>query len=215
MIEHLNDNTVESIHQIKLKEEKEWHDSVPTYFIYSFFTFNSVYSIDWEKTKDRTELTYTDYGENLSIKRLLDFCFRDPNKQDLYYLSNIVRSSLQEDFVKRTLGYIKPDISERGNVVYQEEDNKGFIHHPIEEFKEAFNRFLKSDCPSRNDCNTIVQFIYRVRCNLFHGLKLVCQLGNPNDEVKHELDKMKIYTTYLNQLNSFCIRQIKRQMHIS
>ena len=214
MIDHLNDNTVASIHQIKLKDEAVWHDSVPTYFIYSFFTFNSIYSIDWEKTKDRTELTYTDYGENLSIKRLLDFCFRDPNKQDLYYLNKFVSSSLQEDFVKQTLDYIKPDKSEIGNVVYQEKDNKGIIHHPIEEFKEAFNKFIKTDNPSKTDCITIALFIYRVRCNLFHGLKLVCQLGDPNENVSQELDKMKIYTIYLNQLNSFCIRQIKRQLHL-
>ena len=214
MIEHLNDNTVASVHQIKLKDEKEWHDSIPTYFIYSFFTFNSIYSIDWEKTKDNNKFTYSCYGEKLSISRLLYFCFQNANSQDKYYLVYNVRSVLQESFVSQSLEYIKPDESSIGNVVTKEKDSKGRTHYPIIEFKNAVSKFMKGDTPNMNDCDAIAQFIYKIRCNLFHGLKLVCQLEKPNDDLAHELDKLKVYTVFLNSLNSFCIRQVKRELHV-
>ncbi|MBQ9201944.1 MAG: hypothetical protein IJ154_06210 [Bacteroidales bacterium] len=218
-IDHLNYNTIHSAHQIKQGVEDKWRDSIPTYFIYSFFTFNSIYSIDWGKTKSENELTYHSEGfERTRINKLLSFCFEGAEEQAKITFSEFIKKNLPDKFdthdkfdTQVFLGLIKEDKNEKGNVKEIVEDKFGRYHYPIKDFKDAFRRFMKRDIPNEDECQKIAQFIYSVRCNLFHGLKQVVQLENRNSDIEKELYKLKVYTAFLNGINSFCINQIKHE----
>lgn len=210
MLDHLNGNTVSTQHQIKLVDDKNWHNSIPTYFIYSFFTFNTIYTIDWEQTYSTNQLSYSDLSSEIrKISSLIDYCFKSADRDSLSYFKSRVIGKYDEAFYYEALDYIEPDETELGNIQETVEDTNGFIHHPIDEMTQSFSRFIENSIPQKRDIKSIAIFIYLVRCNIFHGLKLICQLyDNPNEKTIREIHKLKAYTAFLNELNTFCIRQI-------
>lgn len=207
----LNCHNVSSEHAIRTNREPsdKWHNSVPTYFVYSFFTFNSIYSIDWAESIKREQVVYAEGSQQGMINSLIRFCY---DKSSIEHKKNIKSELLKlhdESYIHDALDSITPDISELGSVVDEETDRRGYIHKPIERFIDAFECFLKSNTPKVRDIIDITLFIYRIRCNIFHGVKMVSELDGESLYVKRELQKLKVYTSFLNELNSFCLKSIQ------
>lgn len=51
----LHEATLRFDHAIKERGQTDWRDFTPSRFIYAFFTFNSIYSFDWETSFERNE----------------------------------------------------------------------------------------------------------------------------------------------------------------
>ena len=64
-------------HAIKCKGE--WQSYLPTHFIYAFFTFNTLYNIDWSESleKGRAWNTGSSNTEKDKIKQYFAFCCQD------------------------------------------------------------------------------------------------------------------------------------------
>ena len=109
-------------HAIKtnFRGESIWEEYNPTHFLYIFFCFNTLYSVDWQTSLERGRIR--NHGRRLTerdkYKLMLDFCFDD--KQ--YYKSfkdkfiRIVTNELPQDEIFNIFETIHPDSHYLGNI---------------------------------------------------------------------------------------------------
>ena len=65
-LEVLHRDSASLEHAIR-KYDDRWHEFLPSRFVYSFFTFNTLYSVDWEKSLRTGKLvSYDDTDEKTS-----------------------------------------------------------------------------------------------------------------------------------------------------
>lgn len=192
--------TLRSVHQESarlnhaIKCKGEWQSYLPTHFIYAFFTFNTLYNIDWNKSLElgRAWNTGRDISEKDKIKQYFNFCCQDENfllDYGKFFVEFVLRhyniNEMLEVFYK-----IKSDNDIKiGGSLSDEE---------IANFHTAFHRFFKDGVVDEDGLNDIVLLIYRVRCNLFHGVKTLEDLNRIDHQKK--LDIYSVFIIAINQM---------------
>ena len=59
---------------------------IPTFFLYIFFAFNTIFSIDWKRSlKNGMIVDHNRYNERKRINKLISFCFSDTGFVSSYY----------------------------------------------------------------------------------------------------------------------------------
>ena len=176
-------------HAIK---KPEWRSYSPTRFLYSFFAFNALYSVNWGTSLNLGKLYYykgRDYTESYKFGKYLDFCFEDSNFVDIYseFFYNYVTTNFRVDRILKELNEIKLDNKFTGNI-YDEDF--------ILEFQGACEDCLKGRHFNKENCQVIVNFIYKIRCNIFHGVKTLAELHD-----KSQQKRIEIYTDIIVAIN--------------
>lgn len=177
-------------HAIKCKGE--WQSYLPTHFIYAFFTFNTLYNIDWSESleKGRAWNTGSDNTEKAKIKQYFAFCCQD---EDFLW-------EYGKFFVKFVLRHY--DINEMLDVfdkIEPDDDRKiggSLKDRDIENFHNAFHCCFKEGIINKETLYDIVWLIYKVRCNLFHGVKTLEDLNS----LEHQ-KKLDIYSVFIIAIN--------------
>ena len=157
----------------------------PTFFLYVYFTFNTIFSIDWKESATCGELVDSKvFGEVDRIKSLIDFCFLDPSFASLYFPTfvEIVTMRFSDNEILEALDSIVVDgkkvkAADKGNA--------------ITSCKQLFTKegFLSKDSWHMK---TLYSFIYKVRCNIVHGSKSMDLLNEPKQK-----ERILIYSYYL------------------
>ena len=208
-LEVLHRDSASLEHAIR-KYDNQWHEFLPSRFIYSFFTFNTLYSIDWEKSLRAGKLvSYDDtdekpssntskewLGEKDMYNRYLDFCFSDREFVNVYeeFFFDFIGQTFDKRDILRELGNIHVDEKSSGAI-----KKKYFIRN----FYDACARTLNSKTLDIDDCRTILTFIYKIRCNIFHGTKTLKELHN-----KSQQKRIDIYTVFLIAINQMVFSYI-------
>ena len=198
-------------HAIRMYDDK-WHEFIPSRFIYSFFTFNTLYSIDWEESLAKGELiSYDDptpEGENnaKTVKqrmpekdrypKYISFCFEDDDFVKLYeeFFFDFIGQTFEKEEILRELKKIKKDENSSGNI------KRGYF---IRDFYDACYNTLTDHILKIDDSKTIITFIYKIRCNIFHGAKTLKELND-----KSQKKRIDIYTVFLIAINQMVFSYI-------
>lgn len=208
MIEELND--LYKLHLIALKLDHaikygsenncenncQWKRFSPSKFVYSYFVFNSLFSKDWAgSTVQLIELDRYETKEFERIKAMLEFIGQ-----------NRFRESLA--------GRIEGHLDTFGMNVTAAKNRLLEIHSPArgispEAFRSAFDSVMQrqENGELMEEVKKVVEFVYGVRCNIFHGSKAIYQLL----EDEEQIERLKIYTAILFAVNELLFEAVSEK----
>lgn len=215
--------STEYIHSIRsrnnFKDRKDPY--TPSLFIYSYFTFNTLYNINWRYTakKDyRRVYYYIPWTDKNGDERY----HTETRKIEFYleFLTNAFNTRFFNEFRTHFMTYIRNyresiDIKRKVNQECHFYDNtlEKWTEDYLGEFKSKEDTQLDNNAkeflikivkviinaslpqPSNDDFKKLVNIVYKVRCNLFHGSK------NPKDFDGSQMERFVIYAAILSSLN--------------
>ena len=194
----LHEATIRFDHAIKQVGQAAWTDFNPSRFIYAFFTFNSIYSFDWEAS----------FNEKKAIKWTPDSAGRVPKEDEqfkayLRYADSALKQITPQIFSQELTRLLKIYAIARPieelqavELVNATTKLKNLAQQLPGEFgkiwkgKAGEGEFFPSAC-------AVFKFVYEVRCNLFHGSKTIVQLLDSAQQ-----RRLLIYTATLIAGNS-------------
>lgn len=157
----------------------------PSYFLYTFFLFNALYNVDWEKSFESNDLILYERArqkgkkyidEKKKVSNLISFCFSENT-----FIKN---NNYKEEFLSQLMKYknnleiilkgIREDRKPNGNF-YTEKQKQSII-----DYKRHICLLIKEKKFKKEIIIKIVDFIYLVRCNIFHGIKSFKDLSSPD-----------------------------------
>lgn len=218
------------VHSIrKINDTSRYEPYEPSMFIYSFFTFNTLYNIDWTKTKaeNYTTIIFKNDGSELSkINSYIYFITHALDWRAMNNLSEIFRDSIIDiiskylliqgnyceedaiiDWIQECMSYfiLSPD-SDTNN-----KQARHFTHEDIDNFKNylyaALSRFGSTNKLTVHGLKQIIHPIYFIRCNLFHGAK------TPNlFEHRKQKERFVIYAAILAGINQMLFYIISKSL---
>jgi len=175
--------------------ELDWRPFSPSRFVYSFFTFNSIYSFNWkESIRTNSSRSWEKDSEGRrpeeidQAKSLVDF--------SIDYLGEDSPEQFRDELKDRLqLFNVSDPITALENIVASNESKR------IKGLRKDFPSRVKTLLESRNLRPDVLQaslygslaFIQTVRNNVFHGSKTRIQM---QDEQQQE--RILIYTAILN-----------------
>lgn len=160
---------------------KGWEVYYPTHFIYAFFVFNTLYSIDWEQSFEAGDITKVpkreviDYEgkkhmveerETTKQQKYLDFCTKDDRFVQLYkrFFIKMILGKQNNDDIHESLSHISPKV-----IKGKAKANKEYI----KKFTDIIDELVFEGKIDRKRIDKMLDFVYKVRCNVFHGSKTV------------------------------------------
>lgn len=188
-----------------VSDRKCWVPFVPTRFIYSIFTFNMLCNIDWKDSIEVGRIIEFDSGlrdkstgvsDSYKIREYLEFCFGDVDfvSSRKEWFADTVLGGMTADEILSELKKIQRDRDRYGRI-----NNNGNVRAVsfIDNFYESVRSLLvESKFNSDNITNTY-NFIYKIRCNIFHGVKTITEMMDPDQQTR-----LEIYSRFLYAANS-------------
>jgi len=198
--------TIRFDHAIKEAGQTAWTDFTPSRFIYAFFTFNSIYSFDWEKSFRQNEaITWsTDEGERVpreddQFKAYLRYAASALGPDALPIFRNELARRLTAYGIDQQAGDL-----EEVNLVNATKKLKNLARQLPGEFRKLASGKTKEVDFYPSAC-TLFSFVYGVRCNLFHGRKTTVQLLETGQQ-----RRLLIYTAVLIAGNSLLFKTAEK-----
>ncbi|MFX0204203.1 MAG: hypothetical protein ACFFCW_49530 [Candidatus Hodarchaeota archaeon] len=180
-----------------------WRVFIPSRFIYAFFTFNSIYAFDWQSSFDRRKaIRWQPDKENGKYPGQ-----DDQLKAYLKYINNQLSPDTQTFFgdeLKRMIDLfsINEPVDALRHVKLVNANKK--IKNLSKQLSKHLYSVLESNQKSDDFYKSayhLLKFVYKVRCNLFHGKKTRVQLLNSKQQ-----ERFKIYTALLIAANSLLFK---------
>lgn len=168
------------VHSLTLGK-KPYVPYAPTYFMYSFFFFNTLYNIDWKKSIETGYETISKIStEKDRQNALIEFCFTDDTFWSGYIDNFCKKVVCNYDYEKlmNCLDEIKLDKHKNGR--FYGKKGKDLKDTFISDFNQLF-------CDSNFQCDRVkrlIKFIYNVRCNIFHGEKCFSLMNEEKQKVR-------------------------------
>lgn len=184
-------------------QEGSWKMFEPSKFIYSYFTFNTLYSYDWFKTIEEKKLTI--HQETLideqKYKKMFDFVFEDqsnmkcPDFIEILLLSNKKKVPNTKESLISELRHITPD--------------NNISESTCNDFKKAFEKLVNTETILIGKLkNELLRFIYLVRNNIFHGTKDIIQMTGSGQRAR-----LEIYSSFLIATNNLLFKALERKLN--
>ena len=145
--------------------QKRYMPYEPTYFLYNYFCFNTIFNIDWNQSLQEGDIKEGDSSEEKRIKNLIDFCFDPPGFADSFFPTF---------FEIATVRYSLSEIDRAMETIF--EDDRRIDKTFIATFKSSYKKLLTERGFNVRDMKTVFAFIYSVRCNIVHGTKSMLHL---------------------------------------
>jgi hypothetical protein len=156
-------------HGIQLRDK--WDLFEPTRFVYSFFAFNMIYSIDWDKSVNSSRVSYQKSDNNNHSKKQIMSLLQFICKHD----KQIFESELNKIDINRELYSVVKEMEYDYNSNSDNYERK--TGNSIkEDFLTASNKFSSETPLELEDIFDLIQMSYAVRNNLFHGEKKAHQM---------------------------------------
>jgi len=183
-LKETNKNKQHGIKDKKSEGNNLWNEFEPTNFIYSFFVFNYIYNYDWERSFDNNKLyeSHEKYESN-KIYKMIEYFIRTNEKKTIQNYIDILKTNLPYKY--------KKSFNILSNIRDNTEKSKKFLtaFEEIYEVENDINKYITK-------LKKIYYFIYKVRCNIFHGSKTEIQMIEHNQK-----QRMEIYTSLLLSIN--------------
>lgn len=170
----------------------KWEPYVPTHFIYAFFSFNTLYNINWTDS-----LTYghvrsqpSRMSEQEKIARYLSFCCKEKDFLQKY----------KDFFIRYLTMHHSPAviIDELAKIQVDGRYSNGSVTNPqaILKFRNACKDCLIRGMFEKEIIERIIEFVYKIRCNVFHGTKTMQDMNNPSQQIR-----LDIYSSFIVAIN--------------
>jgi hypothetical protein len=187
---------------------RPWKLFIPSSFVYSFFTFNTIYSFDWI--------------ESFAHKKPIEWKSEESNDDKPKSPSEPKKFNGYVEFLYKRLGKEFPSLFHKYLTAYLEiVDNPCMRLKEIvpdsridQELSESFQKHFglvwekKVQGKSHKDSiKKIAFFVYRVRNNIFHGEKNTVQMMEDNQQ-----ERLKIYAGILSCLNHLLFDVAEREL---
>jgi hypothetical protein len=169
LIEYLNSIEISHLfsknHKHGLEFNGQWNLFEPTKFVYAFFAFNMVYSIDWETS---ISLNRIQYFNNRAKSQFVD---------TIKFISDFDESLFETELSKldpkrRLYAVISRMTYDRNSSKKSEFTNNTIA----QDFKIASKKFSDYQSLNSDDHFDLLQMSYTVRNNIFHGEKKAMQM---------------------------------------
>jgi hypothetical protein len=105
------------------------------------------------------------------------------------FFFDFIGQTYSKEEITKSLEKITIDVSTSGAIKTQDF---------IDRFRDAWNEILTSKTLKEEFCRRIVTFIYKIRCNIFHGAKTLKELHNPLQ--KKRIDIYAVFMIAINQM---------------
>ncbi len=190
------------------RETSPWKLFKPSHFIYAYFTFNSIYSFDWDNFFKETK--------PLEWQAVLN---PETNKEEFPSESkkfrnmiNVYYNILGAEAPVLFLTSLKNHLSEISN---PEEELKHITpdsrtKNYIDGFRLNFSQFYKAELIGnrhREALKDILYFVYLVRNNIFHGSKTTIEMMDERQQ-----SRLVIYTAILLAINELLFETATRKI---
>lgn len=180
-----------------INQGDEWKLFEPSKFIYSFFSLNMIYEVDWYNSiKVRNQLSYQgDVYAHTKLYNLLEFIYKSNNYFDFYeeYKNFGVIEKLIEN---------SKSISEDPNINRINNCEKLTVRDTfLKNYRDAIQNISKAVVAVEDHYN-LLAFTYQIRNNIFHGEKTVGMM-TLKDQRERLIDYTNIVLTTLEMF--FCI----------
>ena len=202
-LQRIHEGAAKLKHAIWKEEKEDWELYFPNHFIYSFLAFNSLYNVDWTASYNNGRIApvrkvkvatnkgdkYFEEKEGIKQEMYLSFCFQNLKFVKLYkdfFTRCVLKGDTAVD-VKEMLSEIRLDSLPNGSVRTE---------NYVRRFRFAVDDLLTRGRFDKDTISIILDYIYSVRCNLFHGVKSI-------DEMKDygQQDRFDIYASFIIALN--------------
>jgi hypothetical protein len=204
--------------------ENTWQVFTPSRFIYAFFAFNSIYDIDWQSSFDKQKvIRWQPEEKNINNKdndrlqciipcRIIENNDRPPKEVDqikyyIKYFNDKLVSEAPNRFAKilkqmlDSFGITDP-VTALKDIDLVNANNKLERQSKIVpvQFSLVLQGYQEPD-DFYSSVVFLIKFVYKVRCNLFHGTKTMVHLLNQEQQ-----KRLLIYTALLISANSLLFR---------
>lgn len=190
---------------------------IPSSFIYMWTFFNSLYNVDWEAGVSHPAeqqgrncswlLPYDTLPELARVKKVVAFLFAHRHDASsltrAFFPNHLIPATKEEeedeeDKVEEAIQHILPDDVPQG-AFYMRSDA------PFQPIKAILLKAYHSHDITEDELSSLLEFIYKVRCNIFHGVKTVEMMSEGRQSTR-----LAIYT---HIVQSVCT-QLLQQAHL-
>ena len=199
--EHLDDlfkvhfAAMECEHGIKRSNKSDkWTPFTPSKFIYSYFAFNSLYSVDWKNSVKKGQFVVLDWKSHYELDKIDE-------------MEKFIKNVLKDEFAKRLPEYIEKHLGnisvERAkNELKNIQSNSRIGKSLIDRFRESFNNVMEGQ-KLGSSVERILHFVYHVRNNVFHGTKKILSTSASQNK------RLTIYTAILLAMNDLLFEAVE------
>lgn len=195
-------------------------------FIYTFFVFNNLYSIDWQVSLANPDKEPSEAGgsQQEQFWKMVAVCYQNTTLNTVIQYSRHLVNFCERFGFSNPVSKLKGIRAERNSELEaklqdqytkRQQPNKGkeLTMQSIADFKESFKvlyQYRQSTAISLSDhqlhLNNVLYFIYCVRCNVFHGDKgvAVAHIQRSQDE------RLLIYSAALLATNQLILDHAKQ-----
>lgn len=198
--------SVRKIHHGISKDNKVFQPFYPTKFMYTFFMFNTLYDIDWSKSLKEDKIIRNERRiERKKIASLIEFCFNDITfilKHMVNYRQTIINNL---DNLELDYGHERQELEDELEDIIIDESKRGNINENYKrKMRRAVSSYLFGDKLLQKDAEIIANFIYDIRCNIFHGTKTFDMMQN-----RAQQRRLTIYTELIDSFCRLLFQKIK------
>lgn len=194
-------------HAIRDQPTSPWYPYASSRFVYAFFTFNSVYSYDWETSfKEKKAIKWKPLPrpgppyEKEQFEYLVNFCYAKLADAPYIFLNSLRGNT--EFFNISNPSESLTEINKSPNEIKSiKRLRRDFLKHYQTLIKETEKREKH-----RNALLDSLRFIYAVRNNVFHGTKSRIQMADEAQE-----SRLLIYAAYLIATNGLLFELAEKE----
>ncbi len=193
MLSEVHKDSRDLLHFARKESSSRERSTMPaTAFVYQFFIYNNLYSIDWPSSVKKDEVTFFSQDRREGFKQhQFEAFLRDQAQKKPQALRNAFHS-LPKVAVDEPWAAVVPDpyisLEDGKNFFNSINQLHDLIQGPIDNFNlgRSFARI-----------ETCRLFVYKVRSNIFHGIKSLGELWDSNQQ-----KRLEVYLQFLRCLIS-------------
>lgn len=182
-----------------------WAPYNPTLFMYVYYCFNTLYSINWQESLKSGVVHYFDEdrdedesrsSERFKFNKMISFCFYKPETFATEFRDKfikIITNEFNRDEIFNIINTIRIDQHPLGNI---NDDT-------IDIFKNNVKRLLVDRIFNFETIKEISNFIYLIRNNIFHGTKTLEDMLQ-----KEHKAKLLLYSYFIIAINQMLFSYI-------
>ena len=172
----LHEDICETEHSL-IERGKTYMPYEPTFFLYNFFAFNTIFNINWDESrKEGVVIEQKKGSESDRINHLIHFCFDSKAFWDPFW-ETFVEIVTAKYSVQRIVGSLE-NIDPTGGKI--DED-------VTQSFKSACKLVLTKQGFTEENLKNVFSFIYKVRCNIVHGTKSMRHMENEQQRARIQI----------------------------
>jgi hypothetical protein len=187
---------------------RQWKLFIPSSFVYSFFTFNTIYSFDWFKTCELEQPVSWD-SDNASCKEPKPPSEPKKFRKYIDFLYKRLGENLPGFFYKHlidSIGSINDPCKELEYIILDKRIDKTVSESFQKHFSLVWNKKVEGK-KHKKSLKEIAYFVYLVRNNIFHGEKNTMKMMDDKQQVR-----LRIYAGILSSLNQLLFVAAERSL---